>query len=83
MCLSVHLSFHSMHFASVRYLNICIGISFKLCICICTNNVSHGIVNRQISLICHRVMALVNEQKNVFGLKFRYYLEYLDEISQK
>ena len=38
-------------------------ISFKFCICICTNNVSFGIVNGQISIIFHRVMALVNVQK--------------------
>ena len=43
-------------------------ISFKFCICICTNNVSLGIVNGQISIIYHRVMALVNVQKMVFGL---------------
>ena len=41
-------------------------ISFKFCICICTNNVSLGIVNWQISIIYHRVTALVNVQKNVF-----------------
>ena len=38
-------------------------ISFKFCICICTNNVSLWIFNGQISLIYHRVMALVNVQK--------------------
>ena len=38
-------------------------ISFKFCICICTNNVSLGIVNGQISIIYHRVMALVNVYK--------------------
>ena len=38
-------------------------ISFKFCICICTNNVLLGIVNGQISIIFHRVMALVNVQK--------------------
>ena len=42
-------------------------ISFKFCICICTNNVSLGIANGQISTIYHRVMALVNVQKMVFG----------------
>ena len=42
-------------------------ISFKFCICICTNNVSLGIVNGQISIIYHRVMELVNVQKMVFG----------------
>ena len=35
-------------------------ISFKLCICICTNNGSLVIVNGQISKIYHRGMALVN-----------------------
>ena len=43
-------------------------ISFKFCICISTNNVSLWIVNGQISIIYHRVMALVNVQKMVFGL---------------
>ena len=43
-------------------------ISFKCRICICTNNVSLGIVNGQISVIHHRVMALVNVRKNVFWL---------------
>ena len=38
-------------------------ISFKFCICICTNNVSLGIVNGQISMIYHRDKALVNVQK--------------------
>ena len=38
-------------------------ISFKFCICICTNTVSLGIVNGLISIIYHRVMALVNVQK--------------------
>ena len=38
-------------------------ISFKFCLCICTNNVSLGIVNGQLSIIYHRVMALVNVQK--------------------
>ena len=38
-------------------------ISFKFCICICISNVSLGIVNGQISIIYHRVMAVVNVQK--------------------
>ena len=38
-------------------------ISFKYCICICTSNVSLGVINGQISIINHRVMALVNVQK--------------------
>ena len=42
-------------------------ISFKFCICICIKNVSLRIVNGQISIIWHRVMALVNGQKMVFG----------------
>ena len=58
-------------------------ISFKFCTCICTNNVSLGIVNRQISIIYHRVTALVNVQKMVFGLLLLYYLQYHDETSQK
>ena len=63
-------------------LSIYIRISFKFCICICTNNVSLGIVNGQISIVHHRVMALVSVQKNDFGLYFIYYLEYHDETSQ-
>ena len=59
------------------------GISFKFCICICTNNVSLWIVNRPIWIIYHRVMALVNVQKMIFGLLFLYYLEYHVETSQK
>ena len=43
-------------------------ISFEFCICICIKNVSLGIVNGQMSIIYHRVMALVNCQKMVFGL---------------
>ena len=43
-------------------------ISFIFCICTCSNNVSLGIVNGQISIINHRVMALVNVPKMVFGL---------------
>ena len=43
-------------------------ISFKFCICICSNNYSLGIINGKISMINHRVMALVNVQKMVFGL---------------
>ena len=34
-------------------------ISFKFCICICINNVSLGIVNGRMSIIYHRVKALV------------------------
>ena len=40
-------------------------ILFEFCIYICTKNVSLGIVNGQISIIYHRVMALVNGQ-NMF-----------------
>ena len=42
-------------------------ISFKFCICICTNNVSLGIAIGQISVIYHRVMALDNVQKIIYG----------------
>ena len=51
-------------------------ILFKFYVCICIKNLSLGIVNGQISIIYHRVMALVNGQKMFFGLKFLYYLEY-------
>ena len=40
------------------------GFHFRFCICICTNTVSLGIVNGQISIIYHRVMALVTVQKS-------------------
>ena len=60
-------------------------ISFKFCICICTNNVPLGIVNGQISIIYHRVLALVNVRKKWFSASssFTYNLEYHDETSQK
>ena len=58
---SIHTSF------PLDNLSIYIRISFKFCICICTNNVSLGIVNGQISIIYHKVMALVNVQKMFFG----------------
>ena len=74
-CLSVCLSVRpSSVRPSVRTsfpfdsLSIYKRISFKFCICICINNVPLGIVNGQISIIYHRVMALVNVQKMVFGL---------------
>ena len=57
--------------------------SFKFCVCICTNNVSFGIVNGQILIIHHRVITLVNVQKMVYGLQFLCDLEYHDETSQK
>ena len=41
--------------------------SFKLCICICTNYVSLGVVNGQIMIIYYKVMALANVQKMDFG----------------
>ena len=53
------------HFVCVpNILSIYKRISFKFCICICTNNVPLGIVNGQISIVYHRVMALVNVRKN-------------------
>ena len=60
-------------------------IAFKFCICICTNNVPLGIVNGQISIINHRVLALVNVRKKWFldSSSFIYNLEYHDETSQK
>ena len=56
---------------------------FKFCICTCTNSVSLGIVNGQILIINHRIMALVNVPKMVFGLWFLYHLEYHNETSGK
>ena len=44
-------------------LNVIKRISFKFCICICTNNDSLWIVNGQISIIYHRFLAFVNVQK--------------------
>ena len=57
---SVHTSF------PFDNLSIYKRISFKFCICICIKNVSIVIVNGPISIICYRVMALVNGQKNGF-----------------
>ena len=77
MCQSVHLS---VVCSSVRTsfpfdnLSIYKRISFKFCICVCIKNVSLGIDNGQISIIYHRVMALVSGQ---------YYLEHHAETSQK
>ena len=59
-------------------------ISFKFCICICTNNVPLAIVNGQISIIYHRVLALVNirkKKKFLASSSFTYNLEYHDETS--
>ena len=42
-------------------------IAFKFCIRISTNNISLRTVNRQISRIYNRVIALVNVQKMVFA----------------
>ena len=47
------------------------------------HKVSLETVNRQISIIYLRVMALVNVLKMVFGLLFPNYLESHDETSQK
>ena len=64
--LAVRVSAHP-HFVCVpNNLSIYKRISFKFCICICTNDVALGIVNGQISIIYHRVLALVNVQKNGF-----------------
>ena len=75
-CLSVRLSVRPsvvrtfvrtpFPFDNFDNLSIYIRISFKFCIY--TNNVSLGIVNGQISIIYHRVMALVNVQKMVLSL---------------
>ena len=74
------------HFVCVpNNLSIYKRISFKFCICIYTNNVPLGIVNGQISIIYHRVLALVNVRKKWFlaSSSFTYNLEYHDETSQK
>ena len=61
--LAVRVSAHP-HFVCVpNNLGIYKRISFKFRICICTNNVPLGIVNGQISIIYHRVLALVNVRK--------------------
>ena len=70
------------HFVSVQQLMHLLTDFIQICICIRTNNVSLGIVNGQILIIYHRVMALVNVQKRFWPL-FLYYFEYLDENSQK
>ena len=44
-------------------------ISFKFCLCICTNNVLLRIVNGPISIIYHRVMALVNLSPSSFTIR--------------
>ena len=67
VCLSVRSPYVRTSFPFDN-LSIYKRISFKFCICICIKNVSLGIVNGQISIIHHRVMALVNGQKMVFGL---------------
>ena len=79
VCTSVRTSFPFDNFIIYK------RISFKFFICICTNNASLGIVDGQISIIYHRVMALVNVQKQKMFLAsyFLYYLEYHDETSQK
>ena len=56
VCLSVHTLFPFDNLSIFKW------ISFKFCICICINNVLLGIVNGQISIMYHRVMALVNVQ---------------------
>ena len=50
-CLYVHPSVRTSF--PIDSLSIYKRISFKVCICICTNNVSLGIVNGQISIIYH------------------------------
>ena len=83
--LAVRVSAHP-HFVCVQNnLSIYKRISFKFCICICTNNVPLGIVNGQISIIYHRVLAFVNVRKKWFlaSSSFTYNLEYHDETSQK
>ena len=62
VCPSVRVSF------PFDNLNIYKPIPFKFCVCIDTNNVLLAIINGLISIIYHRVMALVNVQKIVFGL---------------
>ena len=66
VCLSVRPSVRTLF--PFDNLSIYKRISFEFCICICIKNVSLGIVNGQMSIIYHRVMALVNGQKMVFGL---------------
>ena len=70
--LSTHPSVHPYvtlpHFVSVQHLMYLLTDFIQICICICTNNVLLGIVNGQISIIYHRVLALVNVQKKGFDL---------------
>ena len=77
--LAVRVSAHP-HFVCVpNNLSIYKRFSFKFCIYICTNNVPLGIVNGQISIIYHRVLALVNV-RNLASSSFTYNLEYHDKI---
>ena len=67
----VHLSLHLSVCPSALlfpYNNISIykQMEFRFCICVGIKNVFIGIVNRQVSIISDRVMALVNVQKVVF-----------------
>ena len=69
VCLSICPSiFVHPHFVSVKQLMHLLTDFIQICICIRTNNVSLGIVNGQISIIYHRVMALVNLQKMFWPL---------------
>ena len=71
-CLSLvcrlYLCPSALHFCLIK--SIYQWISFKFCICICTNKVSLWIVDGQISIIYHRVVALVSIQKMVFASSF-------------
>ena len=64
--LAVRVSAHPHFVCGLNNLSIYKRISFKFCICIYTNNVPLGIVNGQISIIYHRVLALVSVRKNGF-----------------
>ena len=73
--LAVHVSVRpSVRRTSVRTsfpfgnLSIYERISFKFCMCICTTDVSLRVVNGQILIIRHRVMALVNVQNGFWPL---------------
>ena len=83
--LVVRVSARPQFVCVLNNLSIYKQISFKFCICIYTNNVPLGIVNGQISIIYHRVLALVNVRKKCFlaSSSFTYNLEYHDETSQK
>ena len=67
ICPSIHNKYVCISFPFAN-LSIYQQISFNICRCIYTKNGSLGIINGQILIISHRVMALFSVQKLHFGL---------------